>query len=281
MLRISADHPIDASTVRILRHLRVACDRLDVPVLLAGAGARDLLLENVYGLDPGRATRDLDFAVAVQSWGQFFALRKSLTSTAEFIDVHPGRPHRLMYGSVPVDLLPFRGVENDLAQVSWPPEMKVVMNVAGYEEVLDSAVSVSVEPHWDIRVASLPGLALMKIFAWVDRGAVNSKDALDLVTLCRTYADAGNLDRVFHQEQAMMQLVDYAMERASPWLLGLDLKRSISISTTERLMTVLHDTKRRNQLAVDMSRALAQTGDPYAAAQNLLSDFMQGLRGNP
>jgi len=43
------------------------------PVLffLAGATARDLMLVNVYGLRPGRATRDIDFGIAIESWDEF------------------------------------------------------------------------------------------------------------------------------------------------------------------------------------------------------------------
>ena len=38
---------------------------------VAGATARDLILVNVHGLRPGRATRDIDFGIAVESWEQF------------------------------------------------------------------------------------------------------------------------------------------------------------------------------------------------------------------
>jgi predicted nucleotidyltransferase len=51
---------------------------------LAGATARDLILVNVDGLRPGRATRDFDFGIGVESWTQFELLKEGLFATNEF-----------------------------------------------------------------------------------------------------------------------------------------------------------------------------------------------------
>ena len=51
------------------------------------------------------------------------------------------------------------------------------MNVAGFEEALDSALHIELEPDLVIAVASLPGLTVLKILAWADRNLVNNKDA--------------------------------------------------------------------------------------------------------
>jgi predicted nucleotidyltransferase len=47
-----------------------------------------------------------------------------------------------------------------------------------------------------LRVASLPGLAILKLVAWADRGAANAKDAHDLYQLMTNYAAAGNSGRL-------------------------------------------------------------------------------------
>lgn len=52
--------------------------------LVVGAYARDLLLHHVHGFDIERATSDVDFAVAVADWGQFFAARASLLASRLF-----------------------------------------------------------------------------------------------------------------------------------------------------------------------------------------------------
>jgi predicted nucleotidyltransferase len=79
-LRVSLD-PI---TVDITRHLQVACDRLRVEWLIVGATARVILLEHVLGFPPARATRDVDFAVAIESWEGFDELKRQLEATGHF-----------------------------------------------------------------------------------------------------------------------------------------------------------------------------------------------------
>jgi predicted nucleotidyltransferase len=97
---------------------------------------------------------------------------------------------------LPVDLIPFRGVASGESMIEWPPSRDIVMNVAGFEEALASSVLLEIQPELSVRVASLPGLTLLKVVAWFDRGRETNKDASDLYRLLTTYADAGNTDRL-------------------------------------------------------------------------------------
>jgi predicted nucleotidyltransferase len=71
------------------------------------------------------------------------------------------------------------------------------MNVAGFEEALTSSVFVDIELGLRVRVASVPGLTLLKLIAWADRGRESYKDGADLYMLLTAYADAGNTDRLY------------------------------------------------------------------------------------
>lgn len=55
-------------------------------------------------------------------------------------------------------------------------------------------------PGFVQKVVSIPGLAILKIVAWSDRGRENPKDAQDLIFIMDNYADAGNLDGVYEVE---------------------------------------------------------------------------------
>jgi predicted nucleotidyltransferase len=45
--------------------------------------------------------------------------------------------------SIPVDLIPFRGIESADGTFAWPPDRDIVMNVAGFEEAaLESSVLI-------------------------------------------------------------------------------------------------------------------------------------------
>jgi len=57
---------VDPSIVRVLRTLDPIAREADCACFVAGA-ARDLILVNIHGLRPGRATRDIDFGIAVEN----------------------------------------------------------------------------------------------------------------------------------------------------------------------------------------------------------------------
>jgi predicted nucleotidyltransferase len=82
-----------------------------------------------------------------------------------------------------VDLIPFGGIETSPGIIMWPPDMAIMMNVAGFGDALAAAVNVEVSPGMEIKVASLPGIAILKIFAWADRGHQNPKEANALAAL--------------------------------------------------------------------------------------------------
>src|SRR5580700_2778899 len=74
----------DLSLVRVLRVLDPLARLCACEYFLAGATARDLILVNVHGLQPGRATRDIDFGIAVESWAQFELLKARLLASGGF-----------------------------------------------------------------------------------------------------------------------------------------------------------------------------------------------------
>jgi len=122
----------------------------------------------------------------------------------------------------------------------------------------------------------LPGLAVLKIFAWNDRGDVDAKDATDLATLFRRYADAGNMERLYGPELMVLEAADYAVELASPRLLGRDVRGIVSVSTAEKLEKIL--SRRGERLISDMARAFPGVDDRITEAERLLDQFRAGLR---
>lgn len=248
--------------------------------------ARDILLFGVFGLDPGRATLDLDLAVAVESWPQFDAVKSRLVETGAFTGLR-GAPHRLVYRTEPdqrgytLDLLPFGGVEEPPGQIAWPPDLSIVMRVTGYGEALVAAETVEVAPGFVVRVTSLPGLAVLKLFAWSDRGAQDPRDAVDLTTLLRLYASAGNEDRLFAEDLDLLAAVNYDLDLAGPRLLGKDASRIVTVATRQRAVALLDDEVRLYRLVSDMARACRGVEDPVAAAEALIGQFAAGFRGGP
>ncbi len=216
--------------VRLLGAVRKAASQ--TPLLLVGAAARDLVLVHGHGIDLQRATEDTDLALAVPSWDEFLRVRDALTTSGGFRSDRP--PHRLWFGDQRLDIIPFGGVERPDRSIAWP-EGAEVMNVSGLSEALATAVRVRLPGGVSFGVASLPALALLKIWAWNDRKYTTpGKDASDLWTLLRHYSDAGNQDRLYDEEGEALASFDFDVERAGAWLLGSDAREVLARGSDPR-----------------------------------------------
>jgi predicted nucleotidyltransferase len=152
------------------------------------------------------------------------------------------------------------------------------MNVAGYAEVFDSAVPVELEPGFTLRVASLAGLAILKLFAWADRGSGNPRDAIDFATLLREYGRAGNEDRLYDAEIGILETVGYDFDLAGARLLGVDAGRIAAPSTQRQILALLDDPARLDRLVLHVAQGLRATVDALAEAGELLDQFRAGLQ---
>jgi hypothetical protein len=103
-------------------------------------------------------------------------------------------------------------------------------------------------PEFSLPVVSLAGLAILKVFAWSDR-KTNDKDALDLYRIIATYADAGNLDRLYDSESRLLEESGYDLELAGAALLGRDVRQIAGRSTLEGLRPLLTSMDFMNALA--------------------------------
>lgn len=277
------DRPVEPIALLVIQEIHKASKALGLPVFLVGAMARIILLENVHGLAAGRATTDVDFAFALDNWDQFTTIKASLLANANF-EESKHAAHRLHFRpeglehQYRVDLIPFGGIEISPNTIAWPPDMAVMMNVTGFADALAAAVSVEVSPGMSVAVASLPGIAILKLFAWADRGQENPKDAIDLVSLLRSYNEAGNASRVYEEASALaaLETVGYDLELAGAWLLGSDAAVMVSPQTNADLEAVLHGPK-REKLIEDMARAMLGRHDALDYSHRLLEQFTKGF----
>lgn len=264
--RVGEDRPLDPATLHILSIVsRVAAEH-DVSYLLVGATARDLLLFHVFGIHTGRATADVDIAFAVNTWDAFHELRTALLESGDF--TAGNIPHRIYLvpqlsagQKIPLDLIPFGGVaEADM--IHWPPDRDTAMTVAGFEDAFRAAVHVELRSGVDATVASLAGLAVLKLFAWQERRH-SDKDAVDLYRLMSTYADAGNLDRLYDEDLELLEQTGYDLELAGAALLGTDAHQLCSPPTLKKLQSFV-----RTPDAIDiLSERIARSIWPMQVAQ--------------
>ncbi len=122
------------------------------------------------------------------------------------------------------------------------------MTVAGFKDAMAACVQVEVTRGFTIPVISLAALPVLKVFAWADRRA-SDKDALGLYRVISTYADAGNLDRLYDSAPALLEKFGHDVELAGAALTGEDGRRLSSAATL---------TKLRALIAADFIEALAE-----------------------
>ncbi|WP_312486203.1 nucleotidyl transferase AbiEii/AbiGii toxin family protein [Massilia timonae] len=276
---IRADRPIDDVTIDILRAVAEEAQAEQVDYMLVGATARDILLTHVFGLAARRATYDVDFAIAVKDWDQFDALRARLIARGTFIPGGQAR-QRLYYKgdqgdlNYHLDLVPFGQITQGSDELAWPPDMKVIMNLAGYDDVLAAAERVTFLPGFDGKVVSLAGLAILKLVAWSDRGLENPKDAHDLIHLMDSYAAAGNIDRVY-EEDGVIEAGDYDPDLAGVYLLGKDIRRVASEQTIAVLTQIVE--RDFNRLSNEMTKTMRHLDDAEPRIQTRLRLLLQAI----
>lgn len=284
MLKINSARPLDQIALTILQAVHQATQESSIATMIVGATARDILLTHVFGLPVQRATADIDFAIAVKDWAQFDYLKNSLTKIEGFY-ASERLPHRLYYIEkpgeneigYPFDLLPFGDIGQTNHTIAWPPELAVVMNVIGYEEVLAASEEVEVAPGQVVRVATLAGLVILKFFDWMDRGRENAKDAKDIIQIMLNYARAGNLDRLYEEGMELLAAAGHDSDLAGVQLLGCDVAHIAKPETATKLLGILNDAVLVDRLEINM---LGITSDQTIALQKIrqiLTNFRIGL----
>ena len=155
-----------------------------------------------------------------------------------------------------IDLVPFGELQLDRQTLVWPPEMGL-----------------------QVKVASLPGLTILKLFAWGDRRLRDGKDAVDLLTLLRSYGEAGNFDRMIDSNQAFDRYIGHEgnVERTGAWLLGLDCGRLASAQTAAGLRRLWGDGDRREKLIDAMAFDERGIRGARKRAEGLLDLFLEGF----
>jgi predicted nucleotidyltransferase len=284
MTDISLDlsNKVPAGHVSIIRRVVQTAAGLNLTtIFIVGAQARDLILQYTYDIPVPRATDDYDFGIVIENWDEFIKLRDVLVAQEDF-QRHPTKQQRLLHaeGAI-VDLVPFGQLEERAGVIAWPPDFSVVMSTVGFREAYEHSIEICLAPDLIVRVASLAGLALLKIIAWSDRRF--ERDAQDLGLIMRHYLDAGNQDRLYTDGGDSFDLLlddDFDYEAASARILGRDVGRLLTGESRELVERVLsEETKEAGMgtMVTAMVRNNSNYHDDFDLAQSRLADMYLGI----
>lgn len=272
--------PIDPAIVDVLRAVHAAAHAQRLDFFIAGALARDIWLDYIYQVPVARLTRDIDVGIHVSSWVEFKGLRERLITDTGFTpDAH--RLHRLFMPSsgVPLDIVPFGGVEDRERRIAWPPDGETVMSLLGFAEAFRAAPLLELAPQLFVRVTSLAGLAALKLFSWSERGRETNRDAVDFWLILRNYGDPCNREQLFLEEDETLTAEDYDVSRAGARLLGADMGRILgghgAALLSGLIAAELNDTRSQRLLNVVLKQAAAE--DDYTRFREQLFAVVRGL----
>jgi len=127
-----------------------------------------------------------------------------------------------------------------------------------------------------VRLTSIPGLLVLKLIAWLDRNVINSKDADDIFTLLRTYASAGNENRLYDQEHKLLEAVRYDLAIAGAYLLGRDTAQVAGNEAAKQVRELLTSERKMDRL---LSQIVAGTAlrERIQTVDDILQQFRSGF----
>lgn len=260
----------------VVRALQAVAQPMAVDFFLMGAAARDVMLRHAHNIMPGRQTEDVDFAVMVRDWEAFNALRTALLASDEFGERPGPATHRLRHKKTGrlLDIVPFGGIERADRTIAWPPDQSTVFDCFGAREAFDASISVKLPDNVQLRVASIPALALLKVTAWQDRKLTQpGKDAGDLMLYLRHYMDCGNLDRAASGHADLFEMESYDHAAAGARLLGRDIALLLDKPSISHVLDILLPQ-------ADMEGPLllaSQSGIELERARSLIEAVCDGL----
>ena len=233
---------------------------LNIPLLIVGATARDIILVHGYDATIERGTRDVDFGLEVPSWEHYQKMRDALIKSG--FSAHPKKTHQLNTtdsDGLPweIDLIPFGGVSDAEGQITWPPEHDFQMSVLGFDEVYKHAwdVLLTKEPALHVKVASPAGILLLKLIAWTERGReYQGKDAIDIYYVIKHYSKIPYVFEALY-ERDYMELQDYDDMNASAMLLADEVAAMAHRDTLNYIrQTLLTNERVLERLKTDIAK---------------------------
>lgn len=240
--------------------LKELCDiaaRLEIPLLLVGAGARLLIFDKPQGVE-GRSTTDWDWGVKIDDWSSFEELIAAMTQGIQPLFCKTSTIHRFQHIATQtiIDLVPFGPIAHPHQMLEWPSDLDRKMNVLGYEEALIMADAIAIDETLQINVVNIPAFVVLKLIAWQDRGG--KKDLEDVALILQHYFD----DNLYEYLDAYLSSGILELEDAGVFYLGQQIQGIFGNRVTGVIDSILNDiVNRANQIIPGLISRYAENWD--------------------
>ena len=270
---------LDPQQKEVLLLLQETAAKNNTNFLVVGATARDIILNFCYNVKVNlRATVDLDFGISVPDWETFHNIKNELIATGKFTTSR--QEHRIIFkNNLPIDIVPFGGIEDGNGKITFPPDNRFVMTTLGFKEALSHAVEVTIQekPQVIVFVAGLVSLFIMKLIAWDEKYPERNKDAADMAIIIKYYLEGDNSAKLAGEDADLIDVDDFDVETAAARVLGRDIKRCSNKDTIDYVLEILEKEKKSNRLAIELNRYFNRFGDEIDSTIHLVENILQGI----
>jgi len=211
-----------------------------ISFFVIGATARDLIME-LNQQKSGRLTYDLDIAITVNDWDQWQKVENEIVNLDNF-KKDANQKQRFTYkDKFELDIVPFGAIMQQDSKIFWPPDNDFAMTVLGFDAAAKASLKVNIDQEIEIKIASLTGIFILKIMAWMDRHLKTNKDADDIGFILENYLNINDqraaeqhYDKVYKKEQTELT--------GGATLLGIDISEILKeypsdLKTLKKLLT--------------------------------------------
>lgn len=260
----------------IILALEEALEKIGIDYYLIGALARDAWFQQEKIVS--RTTADVDFAILVPQKEKFEELKTFLAREKGYVETKGNSFAMISPGGITVDILPFGSIEIDEELNMANGEAQVVTN--GFKEVFTAALEQfeSEDGQLRIKIASLPGIVLLKLIAHQDRPEIRIKDPGDILEILHYYFDLHSEliyehhDSVFDDEQPL--------EMISARVIGREIGKIVSENPTlHQRVNIFLITEIEKQEHGSLIRLMQRSTEKYNQEEvtAMLSAIVRGM----
>ncbi len=266
----------------LLRRLTDYFQSIGSDFYVIGATARDIILSGIHNQTPARRTVDLDIAIAIKDWDKFEQISKELCEIDGF-SKNTKQTQRFLFQNVYViDIVPFGEIAQADNNIYWPPEEEFAMSVVGFTEVAHNTLDVTIDNELTVKIASLPGIFILKLIAFNDRKNQTNKDADDLAFIIENYLDI-NIERAIAEHYDIYEAENFNTFTAGATLLGRDIKTIIgeNAETFQTFIQILENELKLEDESPMMNQIVeTHKSIEYDTVVDVFNNLLQELKNN-
>ena len=269
-----------------LAHLKEVFDVLEevftilgIDYYMIGAVAREIWYTKAN--KRFRTTNDVDFAVLVGKDAAYDAIREYLITQRGFSSTKNNAFVLFSPGGIQVDILPFGEITRD-GSVKISGFGMTSISVDGLQEVFDTGTTaMQIDTGHRFKIATLPGIILLKLIAYDDRPEERLKDAGDIANILLCYFDL-QADFIYDHHA---DLFDDGipgpdnLENISAIVIGRELRRISrnNLNLQQRLTSILTKQLQQAENRPFVRQMATETNLPIATISGWLQGMLRGI----